>query len=59
MLAAQAEYSTNASEEVANDTQYNASVAQFATGHAATQGSITNLTANNVTQQQPISALQL
>ena len=47
-----------AAEEAAEDTQYNQSVAQFASGHAALQGSIANLTAMNTIQQQQITALQ-
>ena len=48
----------NAAEEAAEDMQYNQLVAQFASGQAASQGSITNLTATNASQQQQITALQ-
>ena len=48
----------NTPEEAAEDTQYNQSVAQFASGHVASQGSIVNLTATNTSQQQQIAALQ-
>merc|ERR1712194_637679 len=48
----------NAAEEETKDAQYNQSVAQFASGHAASQGSIANLTATNASQQQQIAALQ-
>ena len=58
MLACQAVYGMNATEEEVGDAQYNQSVAQFASGHAALQGSITNLTATNASQQQQIAALQ-
>ena len=49
MLAAQAGYGMDAAEEVADNAQHNASVAQFATGYAAAQDSIANLIANNAT----------
>ena len=58
MLAAQAWCGVHTSEEVANDAQYNASIAQFTTGHAAAQCSIVNLTTANATQQQQIAALK-
>ena len=47
----------NATEEAAEDAQYNQSVAQFASGHTTLQGSIANLTATNAAQQQQITAL--
>ena len=49
----------NAAEEAADDAQYNESVAQFATGYAATQGRIANLTGTNTTQHYHIASLQL
>ena len=48
----------NAAEKAAEDAQYNQPVAQFALGHAASQGSIANLTTTNATQEQKITALQ-
>jgi len=57
MAARQAGYGMNAAEEEAEDEQYNQSVAQFASGHAASQGSIANLTVTNASQQQQIAAL--
>ena len=49
MTARQAEYGMKATEEqhAADNTQYNQLVAQFAPGHAASQGSIAHLTATN------------
>ena len=44
--------------EAADDAQYNQSVAQFASGHASAQGSISNLTETNAAQQQQIVTLQ-
>ena len=58
MLARQAGYGMKAAEDAAYNIQYNQSVAPFAFGHAASQGSIANLTATNAAQQQQITALQ-
>ena len=60
MAARQAGYGMKATEEqqATEDAQYNQAVAQFASGHAASQGSISNLTATNAAQQQQILALQ-
>ena len=60
MTARQAEYGMKATEEqhAADNTQYNQLVAQFAPGHAASQGSIAHLTATNASQQQDITTLQ-
>ena len=51
MSAHQAGYGMNATDEAADDAQYNHSVAQFASGRAALQRSIANLTATNAAQQ--------
>jgi len=45
-------------QQATEDAQYNQAVAQFASGHVALQGSISNLTATNAAQQQQILALQ-
>jgi hypothetical protein len=54
MAACQAGYKMRATEEqqAAKDAQYTQSVAQFASVHKSSQGSITNLTTTNTTQQQ-------
>ena len=57
ILARQTGYDMNTAEEVAEDVQYNQSVAEFASGHAALQESIANLTAMNATQYQQITKL--
>jgi hypothetical protein len=49
----------NATEEAADNAQYNASVAQFATGHSVAKDSISNMVTINTTQQQQIAALQM
>ena len=49
--ARQAGYGMDAAEEAAQDTQYNQLVAEFASGNAASQGSIAHLTTTNATQQ--------
>ena len=59
MAAVQARYGMNTVEEAADDTQYNAVVTQFTSGHAAAQGIIVNLTATNATQHHQIAALHL
>ena len=47
-----------ATEDTAEDAQYNQLVAKFASGHPASQGSIANLTATNTVQHHQIMALQ-
>ena len=59
MAARHAGYGMKVTEEqqAAKDTQYNQLVAPFVSGHAVSQGSITNLTATNTMQQQQVVAL--
>jgi hypothetical protein len=60
MAALQAGYGmkTIKEQQATKDKQYNQLVAQFASGHTAPQGSISNLTATNATQQQQFATLQ-
>ena len=58
ILARQEGYGMKAAEDTAEDAQYNQSVAQVASGHTASQGSIANLTTTNAVQQQQITLLQ-